>query len=118
MPWLGPDICDQLADLAAGGAPAVAVVPVGFVSDHVEVLYDLDIGAARAAERLGLPMARAATPGTDPRFVSMITELVAERRSRPTQVPALGRLPPGPDFARTIAAASPAAPPQQRRGGR
>ena len=98
VPWLGPDICDQLADLATGGAPAVAVVPVGFVSDHVEVLYDLDIEAARAAERLGLPMARAATPGTDPRFVSMITELVAERRSRPAQVPALGPLPPGPDF--------------------
>jgi len=83
VPWLGPDICDQLADLAADGAPAVVVVPVGFVSDHVEVLYDLDIEAARAAERLGLPMARAATPGTDPRFVSMITELVAERRDRP-----------------------------------
>ena len=98
VPWLGPDICDQIADLAAGGAPAVAVVPVGFVSDHVEVLYDLDIEAARAAERLGLPMARAATPGTDPRFVSMITELVAERRSQPAQVQALGSLPPGPDF--------------------
>jgi protoporphyrin/coproporphyrin ferrochelatase len=83
VPWLGPDICDELADLAAVGAPAVVVVPVGFVSDHVEVLYDLDIEAAQAAERLGLPMARAATPGTDPRFVSMITELVTERRSKP-----------------------------------
>ena len=99
VPWLGPDICDQLADLAAaGGAPAVVVVPVGFVSDHVEVLYDLDIEAAAAAERLGLPMARAATPGTDPRFVSMITELVVERRGQPAQVQALGSLPPGPDF--------------------
>jgi len=97
VPWLGPDICDQLADLAAGGAPAAVVVPVGFVSDHVEVLYDLDIEAARAAERLGLPMARAATPGTDPRFVSMVTELVIERRGQPAQVPALGSLPPGPD---------------------
>jgi ferrochelatase len=83
VPWLGPDICDELADLATGGAPAVVVVPVGFVSDHVEVLYDLDIEAAQAAERLGLPMTRAATPGTDPRFVSMITELVAGRRSKP-----------------------------------
>ena len=49
VPWLGPDICDQLADLAAGGAPAAVVVPVGVVSDHVEVRYDLDIEAARAA---------------------------------------------------------------------
>jgi len=98
VPWLGPDICDQLADLAAGGAPAVVVVPVGFVSDHVEVRYDLDFEAARAAERLGLPMARAATPGTDPRFVSMITELVAERRGQPARVQALGSLPAGPDF--------------------
>jgi len=97
VPWLGPDICDQLADLAAGGAPAAVVVPVGFVSDHVEVLYDLDIEAARAAERLGLPMARAATPGTDPRFVSMVTELVIERRGQPAQVPALGSLSSGPD---------------------
>lgn len=115
VPWLGPDICDQLADLAANGAPAVVVVPVGFVSDHVEVLYDLDIEAARAAERLGLPMARAATPGTDPRFVSMITDLVVERRSQPAQVQALGSLPPGPDFCPNdccrVPAARPAAPP-------
>jgi ferrochelatase len=98
VPWLGPDICDQLADLADAGAPAVVVVPVGFVSDHVEVRYDLDIEAAQAAERLGLPMARAATPGTDPRFVSMITELVVERRSQPARAQALGSLPPGSDF--------------------
>jgi ferrochelatase len=109
VPWLGPDICDELADVAAAGAPAVVVVPVGFVSDHVEVRYDLDIEAARAAERLGLPMARAATPGTDPRFVSMITELVAERRGRPAQ--ALGF----PDFCPNdccrVPAARPAAAP-------
>jgi ferrochelatase len=98
VPWLGPDICDELADLGARGAPAVVVVPVGFVSDHVEVLYDLDIEAARAAERLGLPITRAATPGTDPRFASMITELVTERRGQPAQVQVLGSLPPGPDL--------------------
>jgi len=109
VPWLGPDIGDQLADLAAAGAPAVVVVPVGFVSDHVEVRYDLDIEAARAAQRLGLPMARAATPGTDPRFVSMITELVAERRGRPAQVLALGSLPPGPDFCPNDCCGPPAA---------
>ena len=73
------------------------------------------IEAARAAERLGLPMARAATPGTDPRFVSMITDLVVERRSQPAQVQALGSLPPGPDFCPNdccrVPAARPAAPP-------
>jgi ferrochelatase len=109
VPWLGPDICDELADLAAVGAPAVVVVPVGFVSDHVEVLYDLDIEAAQAAERLGLPMARAATPGTDPRFVSMITELVVERRSQPAHVQALGSLPPAPDSCPNDCCRAPAA---------
>lgn len=79
VPWLGPDVCDHLAELAAGGAPGAVLVPVGFISDHLEVVYDLDVEAAQAGERLGLPLARAATPGTHPRFVSMITELVRER---------------------------------------
>jgi ferrochelatase len=79
VPWLGPDVCDHLADLAAAGAPGAVMVPVGFVSDHLEVLYDLDMEAAQAGRRLGLPLARAATPGTHPHFVSMITELVRER---------------------------------------
>jgi protoporphyrin/coproporphyrin ferrochelatase len=78
VPWLGPDVNDCLAALAAAGSPGVVLVPVGFVSDHMEVVYDLDVEAASAARRLSLPLARAATPGTDPRFVSMITELVRE----------------------------------------
>lgn len=98
VPWLGPDIGDQLTDLAARGAPAVVVIPVGFVSDHVEVLFDLDIEAAELARDLGLPMARAATPGTHPQFVAMISELVSERRGRPAQAAALGSMPAGPDF--------------------
>jgi ferrochelatase len=57
----------------------VAVVPIGFVSDHMEVIYDLDTEAAQTAERLGLPFARAATPGTDPRFVAMVRDLITER---------------------------------------
>jgi protoporphyrin/coproporphyrin ferrochelatase len=80
VPWLGPDVGDCLAELARSGSGGVVLVPVGFISDHMEVVFDLDVEAAQAAERLGLPLARAATPGTDPRFVAMITELVRERR--------------------------------------
>jgi protoporphyrin/coproporphyrin ferrochelatase len=95
VPWLGPDVCDQLADLAREGAPGAILVPVGFVSDHMEVLYDLDVEAAQAARRLGLPLARAATPGTHPRFVSMVTELVRERTDEPGPVPREGAADPG-----------------------
>jgi ferrochelatase len=79
QPWLGPDISDCLIGLSRAGSRAVVVVPVGFICDHMEVIFDLDVAAAQTAQRLGLPMARAATPGTDPRFVTMVTELVAER---------------------------------------
>jgi protoporphyrin/coproporphyrin ferrochelatase len=79
QPWLGPDVSDCRAELAGAGTPAVVLVPVGFVSDHMEVRYDLDVEAAETARRLGLPLARAATPGTDPAFIAMITELVRER---------------------------------------
>ena len=96
QPWLGPDVRDYLGELAAAGAPAAVLVPVGFVSDHMEVRHDLDVAAAETAARLGLPVQRAATPGTDPRFVSMITELVRERLDGVPPV-ALGRLGPASD---------------------
>jgi protoporphyrin/coproporphyrin ferrochelatase len=78
VPWLGPDINDCVIELAEAGSPGVVVVPIGFVSDHMEVMFDLDIEAARTARERGLPMARAVTPGTDPRFVAMISALVRE----------------------------------------
>jgi ferrochelatase len=81
VPWLEPDISDCLIDLAAAGSSGVVVVPIGFVSDHMEVIFDLDMTAAHTAAQLGLPMARAATPGTDPHFVSMITSLVRRART-------------------------------------
>ena len=93
VPWLGPGVSDCLARLADQGSPGVVLVPVGFVSDHMEVVYDLDVEAAQTARRLGLPLARAATPGTDSRFVSMITELVRERLGEVTPR-ALGDLGP------------------------
>jgi protoporphyrin/coproporphyrin ferrochelatase len=79
QPWLGPDVDDCLGELAQSGSRAVVLVPVGFTSDHLEVRYDLDVAAAQTAKRLGLALARAATPGTDPRFVSMVTELLREQ---------------------------------------
>lgn len=97
QPWLVPDVNDLLTELAAAGSRAVVVVPIGFVSDHMEVKFDLDIEAAQTAGRLGLAFARAAAPGTDPRFVSMITELVRERLEDTPGI-ALGSLGAGPDL--------------------
>jgi ferrochelatase len=79
VPWLEPDINDHLEALADSGVKSVVVSPIGFVSDHFEVVWDLDTQAADTAKRLGLNYARAATPGTDPRFVAMVRELVCER---------------------------------------
>jgi protoporphyrin/coproporphyrin ferrochelatase len=96
-PWLVPDINDLLAELAESRSRAVVVVPVGFVSDHMEVRFDLDIEAAQTAQRLGLEFARAAAPGTDRRFVSMIADLVRERLDG-APAAALGVRGAGPDF--------------------
>lgn len=80
-PWLEPDICDHLRQLAATGVQRVIIAPIGFLSDHMEVLYDLDDEARRVCDGLGLRMARAVTPGAHPRFVSMLRKLVQERVS-------------------------------------
>jgi ferrochelatase len=80
MPWLEPDVNDHLNALADTGAvTSVVVSPIGFVSDHLEVIWDLDNEAAATAKNRGLDFVRAATPGTDPRFVAMVRELVLER---------------------------------------
>ena len=96
QPWLEPDINDLLAERAAAGSRAVLIVPIGSVSDHMEVKFDLDVEAAQTADRLGLKLARAATPGTDHRFVSMITDLVCERLDGTAPL-TLGALGTGPD---------------------
>jgi ferrochelatase len=77
--WLEPDICDYLRELKESGATDVVVAPVGFVSDHMEVLYDLDTEARQLASEIGLNLRRAATVGTHPSFISMISELMLER---------------------------------------
>jgi len=79
QPWLEPDIGDTLRVLKGEGIAAVAVAPIGFLSDHVEVLYDLDVEARQLAAELGLTMARAQTVGTHPAFVEMIRQLIVER---------------------------------------
>jgi len=87
--WLEPDINIALRELATRGVRDVIVVPIGFISDHMEVVYDLDTEAQQTARSLGLNAVRAATVGTHPRFVQMIRELIVARISGPDQ-PALG----------------------------
>jgi protoporphyrin/coproporphyrin ferrochelatase len=96
--WLEPDICDHLRELKVAGASDVIVSPVGFISDHMEVLYDLDTEARQVAEEIGLNLVRAATVGTHPAFVSMIRELIIERLDAAAPRLALGTHPPRPDF--------------------
>jgi ferrochelatase len=79
QPWLEPDINDHLRDLAARGVPAVVLVPIGFVSDHMEVVFDLDTEAAATAEECDIAFARAATAGDHPAFVSALVDLMLER---------------------------------------
>ncbi|HET9469091.1 MAG TPA: ferrochelatase, partial [Vicinamibacterales bacterium] len=88
-PWLGPDVCEYLrsvagsaASVAQGLSPApvsgVVLVPIGFVSDHVEVLYDLDHEAAGVCREIGLPMVRAKTVNDDPLFIDMMADVVSD----------------------------------------
>jgi protoporphyrin/coproporphyrin ferrochelatase len=79
QPWLGPDVCDHLRELYVAGVKDVVVSPIGFVSDHMEIVYDLDTEATTLCRELGLNMIRAATAGTHPAFVEMIRELILER---------------------------------------
>jgi ferrochelatase len=101
MPWLDPDINDVIEDLAAAGRKGVIVVPVGFVSDHVEVVWDLDNEALETAAECGLWFRRVATPGTDPRFVAALVDLVLERlddsAAAPQRISPTG-LAPRPNF--------------------
>lgn len=114
QPWLEPDICDHLRSLKESGETAnVVLMPIGFISDHMEVKFDLDTEAQQLAQELGMTMVRASTVGTDPRFVSMIGTLVQERIQGGERI-ALGCMGASPDIcapdccAYTPAAARPA----------
>jgi ferrochelatase len=87
QPWLGPDIGEYLKEIGAGAD--VVIAPIGFLSDHMEVVYDLDTEARQICEQRGIRMKRAATVGIHPRFVSMIRDLILERTEGAPR-PALG----------------------------
>ncbi len=119
QPWLGPDICDYLRELAASGRSSnVVVVPIGFLSDHIEVLFDLDTQAQEVANGLGLTMVRAATVGVHPKFIAMIRELIVERLSGGSQRPVLGQLGPEPDVCAADCCPRPHRPATQPHAGR
>ena len=99
VPWLEPDVGDALDALAAAGTRSVVVAPIGFISDHMEVVYDLDVLAAARAAASGLRLVRAATVGSAPEFVAMIRQLVEERLDPATPRPSLGRLGVRPECA-------------------
>lgn len=90
-PWLEPDILDHLRALKSEGVSSVVIVPIGFLSDHLEVKYDLDIEAAQTARQLGLELVRAGTVGTHPRFIVMIRKLICERLFPGTPREAIGQ---------------------------
>jgi ferrochelatase len=81
VPWLAPDIADHLGTLAERGTRAVIICPIGFLSDHIEVVWDLDTELAAQAAEAGIAVARAATPNADPRFAALVLDLLDELRT-------------------------------------
>jgi ferrochelatase len=112
-PWLEPDIVDHLEALKVGGVSDVVIHPVGFLSDHMEVLYDLDDEARQACGEIGLNMLRAGTVGTHPRFVSMLGELIAERIQGTAEPRAIGEFGPSHDVC-PVDCCPPTSRPQER----
>lgn len=93
QPWLEPDILDYLHEVKANRlASAVVIAPIGFTSDHMEVLYDLDVEAQELCDSIGLPMTRAKTVGVHPQFIGMIRELIEERMKPEVERRAMGAL--------------------------
>lgn len=98
QPWLEPDVCDVIQEVSdKKSAKQIVLVPVGFVSDHMEVIYDLDDEAATLAKELGLPMSRAKTAGIHPQFITMIRKLIEERLGRTVDKEAIGKFGPSHD---------------------
>jgi ferrochelatase len=111
QPWLEPDVCDVVRQLHAEGVRHLVIAPIGFISDHMEVLYDLDTEAADLCRELGIEMHRAATVGTAPEFVAMVRDLIAERAwALPDRV-AIGSLPASHDVCPLDCCPAPQRPP-------
>jgi ferrochelatase len=114
QPWLEPDILDYLREVKTGNlASAVVLAPISFISDHMEVLYDLDVEARQLCDSLALPMVRAKTVGVHPKFIAMIRDLILERTN-----PAAERRALGPLGARADVCAEDCCPAPQRPQGR
>jgi protoporphyrin/coproporphyrin ferrochelatase len=98
QPWLEPDVCDRIFEMhEQGQIEDLVILPVGFISDHMEVLFDIDTEARELCERLGIRMQRAATVGTHPRFIEMIRLLIEERLTDTPERLALGAVGPSHD---------------------
>jgi ferrochelatase len=97
IPWLEPDICDHLNALQAQGTRDVVVAPIGFLSDHMEVIYDLDREAAECAQNLDMTMIRAGTVGVDAHFVTLLRHLIVERMTANPNKLSIGNDGPSPD---------------------
>ena len=111
QPWLEPDILDCLREIKArAGSSDVVIAPMGFVSDHMEVLFDLDTQARELCAEVGLQVVRAETVGTHPRFTRMIRELICERMDQGQPRLALGALGPRPDVCAVDCCAMPRRP--------
>lgn len=112
QPWLEPDVNDRITELAAEGCEAVVLVPIGFISDHMEVIHDLDTEARETASDLGVRFARADTAGTDPEFITMIRELIVERaaaeRGESPERPSCTAMGPRPDTCQPDCCVNPA----------
>jgi len=96
QPWLEPDVCDEMKQLARDGVRHVAVAPIGFLSDHMEIVFDLDTEAADLAKTLGINLVRVSTAGCHPAYISMIVELIEERTDPGAPCRALGDQGPRP----------------------
>jgi protoporphyrin/coproporphyrin ferrochelatase len=101
VPWLEPDVCDHIRALADRGVRDVVLSPIGFVSDHAEILFDLDVEAREAAEAVDIDLVRARTAGTHPAFVAMVRELIQERLDPAVPRRAVGGQAPGHDVCQT-----------------